>query len=342
MVRNAASQKYQKFCGDHCVGAMDAFLLTFAPIAVGHCAVPPLSVFEGKEEPLNDFFMLLYEAWPMGMLTKQRVLSWTISSADRGQLTSRHFSHVFVHANYQHMLGNLVSALQCGYAVFDELGVADMYFVFFGGGAAAALPSLLKLEQDKLMAESLVGLPASATKLLPDWLARPMRSGSDKLVGVVQQAISKVSYSCGSSGAVSALMGCKLALMVTDFALDVRRNWIVLRDFELREGGALVGGSNRQESWARRVLSRTVKSFGSVIRSPGFGWRLLSALNVLRLLAVDARYLLGGGSAAALCREQPVNIDRAAHLQGALFGALFGVFRALTRRSTEGGVRSLI
>lgn len=319
---------------------MDVFLFTFAPIAIGHCAVPPLSVFEGKEDTLNEFFMLLYEAWPKGMLSKQRVLSWTISSADRGQLTSRHFSHVFVHANYQHMLGNLLSALQCGYAVFDELGTADMYFVFFGGGAAAALPSLLKLEQEKIMAESLVGLPASATKLLPDWLALPVRSGSDKLVGVVRQAISKVSYSCGSSGAVSAFMGCKLALMVTDFALDVRRNWIVLRDFELRESHRAVGGSNRQENWARRVLSRTVKSFGSAVRSPGFGWRLLSAVNVLRLLLVDAQYLLGGGSGSALFREEPVNIDRAAHLQGALFGALFGIFRALTRRPSE--IRSLI
>ena len=335
-------------------------MFAILPIAAGHLAVPPLSVFEGREYPLVEFLGLLYDLWPRGVLTHKNVLSWMVKDSDPSStvVSSRLITHIFVHADYSHLLNNLQSALQCGGAVYSELGCADMYFVFFGGGAAAALPTLLKHDQTRQYAEQMVAVPSAAYSYLPGWLARPVRSGSNALVGIMHDVIVKTSVSCGSSGAVSALMGCSLAHTLAEAVAAAADKWseLATHDGEMAQrlvadannrgaarsigvGGGSLEAVERLQAWQRdwlfRLERRIWACLQSVVLQPGFAWRALNALNVVRLLLADASYLglLGAANAElASAGGGGMKINRAGHLQGAMFGAAWALLRSASKR----------
>jgi len=255
------------------------------------------------------------------------------ASSQPGGLHARHFSHLFVHGSYAHLFNNLAACMQCAFAVYKDLGSLDMYLVFFGGGAAASLPSILRLEQNKRLAESIVrrAVPIEAISYLPDWMARPARAGSEKLVGVMQQILVKTS-SCGSSGAVMSLMGCGLGLLLSDVISAAASKWIEVGAYEaqmrrqLERAAADMSALNVaalarwRGNWFDRIKKRLWSSLGAVAASPNLLLRTVNALNVVRLLLVDASFL---GSLAS----DEMLVDRAAHLQGAAFGLAYALLR---------------
>jgi hypothetical protein len=151
-------------------------------------------------------------------------------------------------------------------------------------------------------------------------------------------------------------MGCKLALFVTDALITVSNEWIELRKFDQDMNHLLVSAASRpgnsaivqrdadqqlekwEATWMNRLGRRAWNSLRALVYGRGFLGRALGAANVARLIYFDARYLMFAESPASFS-----NIDRAGHLQGALFGIAYGMLRAcimIGRRSTSANSNS--
>lgn len=317
---------------------MDAdYLFAFAPLALGHLAVPPLSVFDGRELPPFPLLELLYDLWPAGYLSRQNIMALTVSG-DAKELHRRNFTYIFVHADYSHLFGNLLSAFQCGFAVFQELGAQEMYLVFFGGGAAASVPSILKIDQHKQLAQQFVSLPEGTFSSLPRWLRDPVASVNGKVVDAMQKVISSTSLTCGSSGAVAALMGCSLSLFVSDAGAIAYNRWQEGSRHDSEMGESLRRAASEhytqwQRAWPRRLLQRAADCAAAVARSPGMLLRSINALNVVRVLLQDAAWFYNSSPKSFLdgVGNRFSMVDRAGHLQGAMFGVVYVLARGLFR-----------
>lgn len=314
------------------------YLIAFGPIALAHLAVPPLSVFDRREHPALGIFEVLYDLWPPGKLTSKNVRSLALTAHDfSNPITHKHVTYMFVHETYAHLMNNLLGAFQCGCNVYRQIG-SGMYLVYIGGGVAAALPSLLKFEQRKMHAQSLLSsfIPAR-------WL-----SSDSPLVDIVQHGIGQMSVFCGSSGGLCALMGCSMMLFVQDVSsVMYRKNAeLAAHDAEMERilrvatdrHGANVSSLNQQNaaeqysnwkhSWPRRLLSRSAEILGA-LGSSGLLLRGLDALNIARILYTDAKHFFPTGPSASIdsLGNQISRVDRAGHLQGALFGMAFALLR---------------
>jgi membrane associated rhomboid family serine protease len=326
---------------------MDAdYLFAFAPLALGHLAVPPLSVFDGREPP-SPLLEFLYDLWPAGTLSRHYILSLTVSG-DAKELHRCNFTYMFVHADYSHLVGNLLSAFQCGFAVFQELGAQELYLVFLGGGAAASLPSILKIDQHKQLAQQFVALPEGTFSSLPRWLRDPVSSFNGEVVNAMQKVISSTSFTCGSSGAVSALMGCNLSLFVSDVVAIAHNRWQEGSRHDSEMGESLRRAANEhythwQRAWPSRLLRRAADCANAVARSPGMLLRSIHALNVVRVLLQDAAWFYNSSPRSFLdgAGNRFSRVDRAGHLQGAMFGVAYvlarGLFRLGGSRSSSAG-----
>ena len=93
-----------------------AFALYLFPITAGHVMIPPLSYFIAGTSELEGsaakLFELIYALGPRELLSPKFVTSLALDydPTDRDQkITTQHFTHMFVHGTYGHMMNNLVS-----------------------------------------------------------------------------------------------------------------------------------------------------------------------------------------------------------------------------------------
>ena len=128
------------------------YLLAFIPIAAAHIAIPPLSFFGGErlEDTLQQNFLdFVYSIVPVEIMSFFYVRSLMYNTADWPNITSTIITHMFVHADYKHLIGNLNAAFQIAFPVFDQFGAGGLYLLFISGGAIASFPSFLHEDQKR-------------------------------------------------------------------------------------------------------------------------------------------------------------------------------------------------
>jgi membrane associated rhomboid family serine protease len=191
------------------------YSLAFAPIALGHLIVPPISWFRGGEilpEPLGEIFERIYDIAPESFLSERFVLSLILDNARVLKLDWTRVSHIFVHVNYQHLLSNLTAAYQFGLPVHEAFGQAALYAIFVLGGVYASLPSGLYTRQKQSFAKTVKDVISPEPRYIPSFAIEMWDTFAGKVSTVASEFIPQ--KCCGSSGAVFALMGAQSVLLV--------------------------------------------------------------------------------------------------------------------------------
>ena len=128
------------------------YLFTVMPIAAAHLAIPPISFFRGErlgDVQLQTLFDFIYSMIPEDLLSAYFVQSLMYDSANWPNIDSTIITHMFVHGNYEHLLGNLSAALQGSFPIYQEFGALGLYFLFISGGTIASFPSFLHDDQKR-------------------------------------------------------------------------------------------------------------------------------------------------------------------------------------------------
>lgn len=126
------------------------FLIAILPIAGLHLILPPIAYFHGERlsnAEIQEFLELVfYSSIPREFFNEKFISHLTYDSAGR-TFTLNLLRHVFVHADYDHLFGNLSAATQLSFPVYRELGGVGLYILFFSGGVLASIPTFLHKEQ---------------------------------------------------------------------------------------------------------------------------------------------------------------------------------------------------
>ena len=128
------------------------YLLAFMPIAAAHIAIPPISFFAGErlsETLLQNFLDFIYSIVPVEKLSATYVRSLMYNTADWPNIKSTIITHMFVHADYKHLIDNLNAAFQLAFPVYEQFGAGGLYLLFISGGAIASFPSFLHEDQKR-------------------------------------------------------------------------------------------------------------------------------------------------------------------------------------------------
>lgn len=189
----------------HVVG----YFLAMLPLTMAHLCIPPLSTFtiapEQPPEPLKDLFLLYRQLAPglQGADVVQGMLLDPKQPPDATVLT-----HLFVHATYTQLLGNLTQVLLLAWPVYRAVGTPGVYGVFVSGGVigSANVQQLLQREQSLAVVEHEQDLLTWASSVASV---------------VIQDVLSLMPVCAGSSGAVYALYGCNLLLSVQQMVIEL-------------------------------------------------------------------------------------------------------------------------
>lgn len=157
-------------------------------------------------DKLPAFLVEFYQALFGTYFNKQTIESMLLENGE-GRELYQYITHLFLHGDYRHLLLNVNAFLDFSRPVNDEFGAVGVYSVFFGGGVAAAIPSII---HDWHIKSSLIDLERLVSSKDFDKLPGNMKEIAEKLWQKVQDG--KPKRSCGSSGAVAALSGCYLTL----------------------------------------------------------------------------------------------------------------------------------
>jgi membrane associated rhomboid family serine protease len=194
--------------------AKSLFLITAA-----HLSIPPLSCFSGSEnapEEVRQFFNALYQYLPSDVLNPKFVFSLLLTKDKLDKLKlldSTYVTHIFVHGDYQHMFSNLLGTWLYSTMVFRDIGGVYTQLLYLSGGVVSSIPlekcyQALKLEYTKFINQYL-SRPTS-TKTPSSWFGNTWSYLTAKFPKIL--LIDEV-Y-CGSSGAVSTMMGFDLILQL--------------------------------------------------------------------------------------------------------------------------------
>jgi membrane associated rhomboid family serine protease len=285
------------------------------PLVIAHVVVPPLSVLqpiprEKLNEPLDQYFSLLYKYVPEDLRKKSFVESLLLDTSGNGNWSSW-ITHMFVHANYNHMFSNLTSLVALGHPVYKEYGALGLNVMFLVGGVFASLPITEKFYS------VFPTLKPAPVDLIPG-IPAPLNTYVNKLTSVVNLFSKKLG--CGSSGGVCALLGC-------NFVLLVRHCYNVvgyIRD-------ALTGTTTTNDRTPENESNRNSASYSSfskglttTVQMYDLFWTSLSALTILQQMR-DEMVNMQSQSSKPLTVWSLINPESAVghgvHVQGFLFGA---------------------
>ncbi len=343
---------------------MDVFtnyLVAFTPILMGHVVLPPLAVFRGEVPPEQfvTFFSLIYSLLPVEFKTEDFVSKLLLHQGSSYQ-PFQSVSHMFVHANYDHLLGNLFHAFSFGLPVFKEFGMNGLYFFFLCGGIIGSIPSHLTDAQkngvEKLMQRAMI---IEEKKYVPK-LLRPWMDKASTRIGTLTASAIQASRSCGSSGGVCALMGCEMVLLSRDLCLGIGR---IIHRFNLNNSPSIQRGvlssttstlppRSRVNSSSVSSLQRNTNSTSHTNSNSDFLpllWRACKetmapgalVIDVIRLFGLSqfmysdlsSVFFMGESNSFSsgmtivervLKAKDLASIGHVSHVQGALFGLSFG------------------
>lgn len=170
------------------------YLLAFAPLALGHVIVPPISRVTGflrreLSEEMNQIFQYIYDIITPNELWDIRNIKSLMLDPQKmeGERIATLITYMFIHGDYRHLLGNLTSLFFSGHRVYSSFGFWGMNGIFLLSGVACQLPSQIRRRQD--------GTKPLLTKVW-HFVIPPL--------------------SCGSSGGVCGLLGANVVLALWD------------------------------------------------------------------------------------------------------------------------------
>ena len=338
--------------------AIGEYVWAVLPLAALHLAVPPLGYFWGERfyvDGNKDLFTdVIYRLVPEKLLSESYVRS--LLADDKEPFSIRNITSLFVHGSYSHLFNNLTACLQFGMPVYGEFGSNGLYFVFLAGGAFSSIPTFLHADQKKelarLVASKLSVGGDTGTGILGS-IARVWNRRGASSVGALAAGLMPTK-SCGSSGAVCALMGCQLVLLLRDISTLVYWNlrvsmyevgderWYAVPGTTLRRPSN--NNENRpQRSWSSfsyrltRILTSTTSRLMHVLFTTDVSILFRNTVNVVRTvhywhdecrtiypISSASRTEVTGGGALAKAADL-LQVAHSAHVQGLLFGSCFAL-----------------
>lgn len=314
---------------------------TVLPLVAAHLIVPPLSYFSTlgwvMERNSSGWFRDLHRFHDTMRWTEDSVRSLLVREGDFSRPANL-LTYNFVHNSYDHMSDNLLGLLLASYDVYEELGPEGFYMLFFAGGIFAALPTTMKVHQEKGLVRDVGKLIGSLRDIIPDALhGGKVDSTVNKLSHAGERATRwGLTYALsdriilGSSGSVYTIAGANLARLAFD-VVDI------FNAFRSGHGGDI---SARRRRAAR--LRSIVFQLPFYVSTATDIWRQaisiydvsLSPLNITAAsAAIHGDIAVAGGgltkAASETAREASDAIQKvqnlflvavAGHLQGAAFG----------------------
>jgi membrane associated rhomboid family serine protease len=186
------------------------YALAIFPLILSKLVIPPLSYLRGIEDAphiLAPILEAIYLQTPLKFRSEGFVNSLALIY-DRNLyklpfLEAGWLSHLFVHANYRHLLMNLVSLYIQGRQIYYNHGTNGLYYLYFLGGVVASIPSAL-VNYGNLHDSNRQLQPPLRNE--PNWLSN-MLGNVVSSINPYRQPIAAV----GCSGAVYSLLGYNLS-----------------------------------------------------------------------------------------------------------------------------------
>ena len=319
-----------------------SYCLYCFPILISTLAVPPFSYSPSvggerlNSTELSDLLEKLYDLHDMflskfGAKSKNersrsysylKQLCLDIETQNKVRFSSKWITHLFIHSNYHHLFNNLSAILSLGFPVFSEYGAFGFYFLFFFGGIVSALPSYLHTDLISSYTKHLdnsdkTRLRDFGKQLLPDFAEKYWAAGADFVVANLMKA-SGPSFSCGSSGAACALMGCETWLSLHEIS-NVILSGGKEKSSEVKKLTAVPTLFKKMQLWLDEMRQALWPVCCSLISNHHLRIHLFSSIQGAIYLFKEYKMIYssagaGGGSL----------IGHSAHVQGFLFGAIFG------------------
>eukprot|EP01031_Cornospumella_fuschlensis_P025224 gene25224-30466_t len=202
---------------------LTSYFIASIPLALAHLCIPPVSslalIPEIPPEPLQPVFKFLYDVSPPALQDRNLIYSLMLIQKGSNKVNTvdhRLLTHLFVHATYGHLLGNLVQCVLNGYSAFKHFGPTGFYLLFLSGGVFGSVNAQL-LFSSWLSTFKPDKSPASAT--LFGFKLPTVRGIVNTLTSAI--GIEPSFLCCGSSGAVFTLYGSSMVLSVRNLCRDV-------------------------------------------------------------------------------------------------------------------------
>lgn len=302
------------------------YVSSFLPIAVAHVCLPPLCLFSGKidlkSDELKFLFELIYSLMPSDIITPEFMETLILDVSSKNQ--SPFFTwvtHLFVHANYAHMLNNLTAALQFGFPVYQVFGSNGMYALFICGGAISSYPSPLYASGKAVIINDFESITTTDNKYLPSFIKSTWNNNM-KLLSKKLADRFPTRY-VGSSGAVCAFIGADLIILLND-SVKILTECQKQIENNQNTSNTLIIGRRTWSQWVIRLISAMKSKSNATILT-------MNVLNILRSMSyitseinhVYGKSDLGASSRLKLLSDtlSKFRVNHVAHIQGALVGA---------------------
>lgn len=336
-----------------------AYGFAIAPIVFGHLIVPPLSFTEYGLTEIADgnlriIFSTIYEYFtPSVCFTRDFcnnlvLIRWRNEHISLKDFKTGWITHIFIHSNYAHLIGNLSHLVLHGHQVYREIGLAGLYALFIGGGIVSATPSYLyKLsEWEESFSKDFV---KAKTNYLPE-------SWSKKLAGAAELTAKHFYQNrplglCGSSGSVCCFIG---------FNFVIYSKIVISQLYNAIAESKPKGNRTRNMSTSLYITNWAKETFGRLFKlsiSGSFVRPLMETIVAFNYFK-NEMILLNPFKAVEslqfpnyftkyLALRQLGSVGHAAHIQGAAFGVAFGLVFGVAvpyihRRSKRGRRRDFV
>lgn len=194
------------------------YAVNVLPLLWAHVAIPPMCTFlsysddfETLDPTLQDIFKFVYAHLSPRLSEKSiKQMAYTrkfndgSGESNNDFFNSNRITYMFLHRDYQHLMGNLMSCYLYGYSVFQsfEGGISSVYLIFFSGGIFSTYETFLYGWEDGKITRSL-------EKPIDDFNVSTVLG---TLANYVMTQIPR-SY-IGSSSGCYALLGASLAVLL--------------------------------------------------------------------------------------------------------------------------------
>jgi membrane associated rhomboid family serine protease len=291
------------------------YIFAIAPLFIGHILIPPISHFIGNERYPREL-SFLYDFKPHG-LNSIKDIERLLYNSSLPLISYQTITHMFVHADMNHLLHNLEGLLYSSYPVYKEFGIYGLYMTFLLGGVSSIIPTpLYDIQKDTNVSklEKYVSLKDSQLanvipKSVLTWFDKPLKKVA-KEVGNAYYNMATF-YFCGSSGGTCALIGCNFIIVIRDSYKLLKKAYLS----SLNNNNDNNNNNNRNNRIQRNENKLTFNEKYQL-----FSYAICT-LKTISYFSKELNMVHGNGNDLTIFD----NINHAAHLQGSLFGTAFGI-----------------
>lgn len=215
------------------------YVIAILPLALAQLAVPPITYVLGLQDIPSDtpvispLLSVLYKAIPQSFYQQRHIVKMMLRDNARHieHFSPQHITHLFVHKDFEHLFHNVMAMFVWGQRVFRETSDAKyLYALFLSGGIFASMPygekwiqslAVPEAHTSGMTSQAASSMLSSLWSKVSDVVVKPATDYLKQIVSAL--GLGPQIYCCGSSGAVSALMGCSFVYEVRDLIEIVGR-----------------------------------------------------------------------------------------------------------------------